>query len=108
MRGSWLLMALLLVAATFGARAADEPGRRSITKIQAARRSTPAEPKKAPDGRDYVPVFEDPPATAGTAAKAARRRTSPSLLPQPDGSARHLAGAEKGFHGHGLPARLCR
>jgi hypothetical protein len=29
-----------------------------------------------------------------------------ALLPQSDGPARHLAGAEEGFHGHGLHRRL--
>ena len=35
--------------------------RRSITRIRAARPSMRPGPKKTPDGRDYVPVFEDAP-----------------------------------------------
>ena len=108
MRDSWLLMALLLVAAIFGARAADEARTPLYYRDPSGTPFYAGEPKKAPDGRDYLPVFEDPPAAASTTANAARRRTSPSLLSQPNGPPRHLAGAEKRFHGHGLPARLCR
>lgn len=71
MRGFWLIMALLLVAAIFGARAADEARTPLYYQDPGGAPFYAAEPKKAPDGRDYVPVFEDPPAAASTAAKAA-------------------------------------
>jgi membrane fusion protein, copper/silver efflux system len=72
MRGSWQLMALLLVAAIFSARADDEARTPLYYQDPGGAPFYAGEPKKAPDGRDYVPVFEDPPAAAGTAAKAAR------------------------------------
>ena len=63
-------------------------------------------PKKDAEGRDYVPVYDEPgaaPPSAGRAAHPAGRAASArSLLPQSHGPARHLAGAEEGFHGHGL------
>jgi membrane fusion protein, copper/silver efflux system len=72
MRGSWLLMALLLVAATFSTRAADETQTPLYYQDPSGAPFYAGEPKKAPDGRDYVPVFEDAPAPASTATKAAR------------------------------------
>jgi hypothetical protein len=42
-------------------------------------------------------------AASGTAGEAGGQKPRKlHLLPQPDGPARHLAGAEEGFHGHGL------
>ena len=39
---------------------------------------------------------------------AGESRAEGPLLPQPDGRARHLSGAEEGLHGDGLHPRLCR
>ena len=41
-------------------------------------------------------------------AAGAGWRAENSLLPQSHGPTRHLAGAEEGFHGHGLYPGLCR
>ena len=46
-------------------------------------------------------------ARRGRAVAAGQGRAEDSLLPQSDGAARHLAGAEEGLHGDGLHPRLC-
>ena len=68
-------------------------------------------PRKTPDGRDYRPVpagadtgFDDAGCRPGGAG--AGHRTPDQVLPQPDGAAGHLAGAEEGLHGDGLHPRL--
>ena len=70
-------------------------------------------PKKTPDGRDYVPVFEDQEADfkerKGKATRRCQERQAQGpLLPQPDGAARHLSGAQEGLDGDGLHRRLRR
>jgi Cu(I)/Ag(I) efflux system membrane fusion protein len=69
MRSSWPLMALLLVAATFSARAADEARTPLYYQDPSGTPFYAAERKKAPDGRDYVPIFEDQPAIGDKASK---------------------------------------
>ena len=77
-----------------------------------------AEPKKDAMGMDYIPVYADeeeglePASPAGAHDHGARRarrrfgRAQDPLLPQPDGPARYLAGAEEGSDGDGLHSRL--
>ena len=61
MRGSRLLIALLL-AAPFGAQAADDARTPLYYQDPSGAPFYSAVPKKTPDGRDYAPVFEDAPA----------------------------------------------
>ena len=101
------VIAVLLLAARQRARARMTRARRSITKIRAARPSMRPGPKRR---RTAAPTCRfsrtRPPAGKPPAPPAAA--TPHSLLPQSHGPAGHLAGAKKRFHGHGLPARLCR
>ena len=68
-------------------------------------------PKKTPTtGEPYVAVHasEDVSFDDKRDAKSRRQqaRTEDQILPQPDGPARHLAGAEEGLDGDGLHPRL--
>ena len=70
-----------------------------------------ATPKKTPDGRDYLPVYEDQEADFKEAkpkqsARRQERQAQGPLLPQPHGAARHLSGAQEGLDGDGLHRRL--
>lgn len=71
MKGFARLIALLLVAATFAARAADDTHTPLYYQDPSGAPFYAAGPKKASDGRDYVPVFEDAAAAGTTAAPAA-------------------------------------
>ena len=70
----WWLMALILVTSTMAGTAAErgplyyqDPGGAPFYSAQ---------PKKAPNGREYIPVFEDPPAAA------AHKTPAPDTSPQ--------------------------
>ena len=70
MKGSWRLIAVPLLAVTFSAHAADDARTPLYYQDPSGAPFYAAGPKKTPDQRDYVPVFEDQPA-AGSAAAAA-------------------------------------
>ena len=65
-------------------------------------------PTKTPDGRDYRPV----PADADVSFEQPSHRgdraggSKDQILPQPDGAAGHITGAEEGLDGDGLCPRL--
>lgn len=59
MRGFWLFITLPLLAASFNAHAADEARAPLYFQDPGGAPFYAAEPKKAPGGRDYVPIFED-------------------------------------------------
>jgi membrane fusion protein, copper/silver efflux system len=75
-KGSWRLIAVPLLAATFSAHAADDARTPLYYQDPSGAPFYAAGPKKTPDQRDYVPVFEDQPAagSAATAAPGAKRR----------------------------------
>ena len=106
-----LFLVMLLLATVTFARAAEPAGPPLYYQAPDHAPFYAAGPKQTPDGRNYVPVFEDPPVAANAnpapAPRAARRASHP-LLSQSNGPAGYLTGAQKGFDGHGLPARLCR
>jgi membrane fusion protein, copper/silver efflux system len=68
MRGAWLLIAALLMAA-FGAHAADDAHSPLYYQDPSGAPFYAAAPKKAADGRDYVPVFNDAPSSNAAASK---------------------------------------
>lgn len=73
MKGARLVIALLLATA-FGAHAADDARTPLYYRDPSGAPFYAAAPKKAPDGRDYVPVFEDAPAGTVAASKPAAER----------------------------------
>jgi membrane fusion protein, copper/silver efflux system len=69
MRGFWLFITLPLLAASFNAHAADEARTPLYYQDPGGAPFYAAEPKKAPDGRDYEPIFEDQPAIGDKTSK---------------------------------------
>jgi Cu(I)/Ag(I) efflux system membrane fusion protein len=63
-------MALPLLAASFSAHAADDARTPLYYQDPSGAPFYAAQPRKAQDGRDYVPIFEDQPATGGKEIKA--------------------------------------
>jgi Cu(I)/Ag(I) efflux system membrane fusion protein len=70
MRGFWLFMAWPLLAASFNAHAADDARTPLYYQDPSGAPFYAAQSRKAQDGRDYVPIFEDQPATGGKEIKA--------------------------------------
>jgi membrane fusion protein, copper/silver efflux system len=69
MRSVWRFIALPLLAASFNAHAADEARTPLYYRDPSGAPFYAAEPRKTRDGRDYVPIFEDQPATGDKAGK---------------------------------------
>jgi Cu(I)/Ag(I) efflux system membrane fusion protein len=63
-------MALPLLAASFSAHAANDARTPLYYQDPSGAPFYAAQPRKAQDGRDYVPIFEDQPATGGKEIKA--------------------------------------
>jgi membrane fusion protein, copper/silver efflux system len=75
MRGFLPLLAVLFAVATLSARAADDARTPLYYQDPSGAPFYAAGPKKTPDQRDYVPVFEDQPAAgAATAAASSGKR----------------------------------
>jgi Cu(I)/Ag(I) efflux system membrane fusion protein len=70
MRSSRLFMALPLLAASFSAHAADDARTPLYYQDPSGAPFYAVQPRKAQDGRDYVPIFEDQPAAGGKEIKA--------------------------------------
>jgi Cu(I)/Ag(I) efflux system membrane fusion protein len=69
-KGSWRLVAVPLLAATCSVHAADDARTPLYYQDPSGAPFYAAGPKKTPDQRDYVPVFEDQPAVGSAAAAA--------------------------------------
>ena len=76
MKPVWVFLAGALLAASLSAKAANDTRTPVYFQDPSGAPYYAAGPKKAPDGRDYVPVFDDPPpgnATTATPSPPARR-----------------------------------